>query len=364
MGIKSLSLSLALLAALALSLLHPALAGVGCGSNWMGDTSGDTDFWVSKNQNLGTSGLASDSADSASVSAKPAVALGSAAKEAASENMNATISRVKVSRPSPQSPGSAIIWTVEASNPGNEPMLYDFLLSGPSTGGEYRDMTGWTDQSTWTWNTTEADAGENQIWVLATRQGSAAYEDSRTLSYRIGSDLNESTNGAVSPSQSAGTVPQPQMDILGANMRVPDTKPTPLAQDASAGYDAEAAQPSTAGTEEPETLDVEGKWTVRLEDAGISLNPLNLIQNGENIMGSGTFNEGSSKLQVTATGTVSSDAMSLHVWTVVSEYGNKIDKSVDLDLVQADRIVSGSYELYSGEELLGSGNATASRAAA
>jgi hypothetical protein len=361
MGIKSLSLSLALLAVIMLSLLHPSLAGTGCGSNWMGDTSGDTDFWVSNNQNLGTSGLASDSA---STSAKPAVALGSAAKEAASENSNATISRVKVSRPSPQSPGSAIIWTVEASNPGNEPMLYDFQLSGSSTGGEYRDMTGWTDQSTWTWNTTQADAGENQIWVLVTRQGSAAYEDSRTLSYRIGSDLNESTNSAASPGPSAGTVPQPQLDILGANMRVPDTKPTPLAQDTSAGYDAEAAQPSTSEPEEPETLDVEGKWTIRLENAGISLNPLNLIQNGESIMGSGTFNEGGSKLQVTATGTVSRDAMSLHVWTVVSEYGNKIDKSVDLDLVQVDRIVSGSYELYSGEELLGSGNATASRAAA
>ena len=56
MGIKSSSLSLALLAVLILSITP--LASSQCGSNWIGDTSGDTDFYVSRNQNLGT-GLAS-----------------------------------------------------------------------------------------------------------------------------------------------------------------------------------------------------------------------------------------------------------------------------------------------------------------
>ena len=350
MGIKSLSLSLALLAALILSVTP--LASSQCGSNWMGDTSGDTDFYVSRNQNLGT-GLASDA--SASSASAPAVALGSAARA----NANATISSVKVSLPSPQSPGSSIIWKAEASSSGNEPMLYDFLLSGPSTGGEFRDMTGWSGQSSWTWNTTEADAGDNQIRVLVTRQGSAAWEDSETRVYHIGAESNVSSGSEASPS--AGTGPLPQMDIIGANMRVPDTKPIPLAQPTEALAAAVAQEPEP---EEPEILDVEGKWTVKLEQAGISINPLNLIQTGESLMGSGVFNEGGSKLQVTATGSVSSDAMSLHIWTVVAEYGNQIDKSVDLDLVRVDRTVSGSYQLYSGEEIIGSGNATASRAAA
>jgi hypothetical protein len=354
MGIKSLSLSLALLAALILSLTPLALSQ--CGTNWMGDTSGDTDFYVSKNQNLGTTGLGSDA--SASSASAPALTLGSAARA----NTNAAISSVKVSLPSPQRPGSAIIWMAEASNPGNEPMLYDFLLSGPSTGGDFRDMTGWSEQSSWTWNTTQADAGDNQIRVLVTRQGSAAFEDGRTLSYRIGDDFNESSDNAASPSASAGAVPQPQLNIIGANMNVPATKPIPLAQPTEAlAADAASQAPEP---QEPEILDVEGKWTIKLENAAISLNPLNLIQNDESIMGSGTFNEDGSKLPVTATGSVSSDAMSLHIWTVVSEYGNKIDKSVDLDLAQVDRTISGSYNLYSGEELIGSGNATASRAGA
>ena len=350
MSIKSSPLLLALLAALLLSSIHPTWAGSGCGSNWMGDTSGDTDFYVSRNQNLGT-GLASD--ESASYASGPAVALGSAAKA----DTNATISSIKVSLPSPQSPGSAITWMAEASSSGNEPMLYDFQLSGPSTGGEFRDMTGWSSQSTWTWNTSQADAGDNQIRVLVTRQGSVAWEDSQTRVYHIGADSNAPTDNAA---PSAGASPSPQMDIIGANMRVPDTKPIPLAQPTEA-LAAEAPQESE---QEPEILDVEGKWTVRLDGTAISINPLNLIQTGQSLMGSGTLNDDGSKIPVTATGSVSGDAVKLHMWTVVSEYGNKIDKSADLDLVQADKTVSGSYQLYSGEETIGGGNATASRAAA
>ena len=351
MSIKYSPLLLALLAALILSSIHPTLAGSGCGSNWMGDTSGDTDFYVSRNQNLGGSDI--DSEGSVSSASSPAVALGSAARA----NTNATISSVKVSLPSPQKPGSAITWMAEASNPGNEPMLYDFLLSAPSTGGEFRDMTGWSGQSSWIWNTTEADVGDSQIQVLVTRQGSVAWEDSVTRVYHIGADSTSSSE--ASPSTGAG--PQPQTDITGANMRVPDTKPIPLAQPTEA---LAASVPQEPVRQEPEIMDVEGKWLVKLEGSGITINPLNLIQTSGGLMGSGTLNEGGSKIPVTATGSVSSDALSLHIWTVVSEYGNKVDKSIDLDLVQADQRVSGSYQLYSGEEILGSGNATASRAAA
>jgi hypothetical protein len=38
----------------------PALAGQGCGSNWLGSENNDQDFWVSKNQNLGSSGFDAD----------------------------------------------------------------------------------------------------------------------------------------------------------------------------------------------------------------------------------------------------------------------------------------------------------------
>jgi hypothetical protein len=51
-------LSLLLLLSLAAILLtSPALSGEGCGSNWLGSDTNDQDFWVSKNQNLGSSSV-------------------------------------------------------------------------------------------------------------------------------------------------------------------------------------------------------------------------------------------------------------------------------------------------------------------
>src|SRR5512137_2753390 len=152
MQIRSSSLISALLVPLLLSSIHP-VAGQGCGSNWMVDTTGDTDFYVSKNQNLGTYGAMTESSSSSSA----ALPLGRGARA----DGNATISSVKVDRPSPRTPGSAVVWMVEASNPGNEQMLYDFLLLGPQTGGQFKDMTGWIKESNWTWNTTDADIGDN-----------------------------------------------------------------------------------------------------------------------------------------------------------------------------------------------------------
>lgn len=394
MVLRSSSLISALLVALLLSSIHPALAGSGCGSNWMGDTSGDTDFYVSKNQNLPTSGAVSESSSSATA----ALPLGRAAR--ASED--AMISSVKVDSPSPRVSGSAVVWMVDASNPGNEQMLFDFLLSGPSTGGQFKDMTGWIAEGNWTWNTTDADIGDNQIEVLVTRQGSAAFEDNRTLVYVISqaqqNNDSSATAGAISASpaeaQNAASsstsstltsasdedfglgIPRTAPDesassgltITGPNMRMPDSSPMPLAQSAtdqgaSEAVEYDATSQTDSEPQEPEIMDVEGKWSIKLEDAGISINPLRLIQTGESVMGMGTYNEGSMKIQVSVEGSVGSNDMSLDVRTIVSEYGNQIDKRIKLDLVKVERTVTGSYELYSGEDLIGIGNATASKLA-
>jgi hypothetical protein len=45
----------------------------------------------------------------------------------------------------------------------------------------------------------------------------------------------------------------------------------------------------------------------------------------------------------------------------VGEFVNKIDKSYDLELVKVERMISGTYDAYSGEDFVGKGNATASR---
>jgi len=160
MKYKMLLLSMALFScftAMLYALSTVAFAGSGCGTNWMGDTSGDTDFYVSKNQNLGTSSDMSTSGMSTSEATstkKPAVTLGTTASKA---SQTAEIQSLTPDKVSPQVPGTSIVWTAKASNPEEEPLLYDFLLKGPSTGGLLADETGWTGESSWRWNTTDAD---------------------------------------------------------------------------------------------------------------------------------------------------------------------------------------------------------------
>ena len=426
MKCKSLSLSIALLLCLMIMpmlISNTAFAGVGCGSNWMGDTSGDTDFYVSKNQNQAATGTSSNGQAAPS---KPTVALG----QTANVNRNATIQSISPDKTGPGVPGSVIVWTAAASNPNNEKMLYRFLLLGPATSGVAKDETGWIEGNSWTWTTTEADAGENQIEVQVTRAGSAGLEDRRTQSYIIGtananavtvapsSAVSTATSGIVSSTDTSttGTVssastetgsttgttstvstastttaiaedghpesktgspisdrPRVAPDEIrievpttsGPNMQMPDTKPIPL-NTPSSGQGimdpaAASAQQTAAAPEEPKYMEVEGKWTIKLQDNGMTLNPLTIIQTDGSVMGMGTLNEKSNKIQVSAKGSVSENSMDLDVWTVVSEFGNKIDERITLDLVKVDRTISGSYEMYSGEDLISQGNATATR---
>lgn len=408
MKCKSLSLSIAVLLCLMtmpILLSQTAFAGVGCGSNWMGDTSGDTDFWVSKNQNQGSTSTSSPASSGQASSSKTALALGQVSR-------NATIESINPDKPGPQSPGSVILWTAAASNPNNEKMLYKFLLTGPATGGLARDETGWIEGNSWTWTTTDADAGENQIEVQVARAGSAGFEASLSQSYIISEGSQEA--GAVNANAETATASsavaaatssdalsttasstassiveghpesrtgEPISDrprvapderkidtptTSGPNMQMPDTKPIPLnSPSASQGIvDANAAaaeKQAEAQSREPEYMEVEGKWTIKLEDNGVTLNPLTIIQTGGSVMGMGTLNEMNNKLQVSAKGTVSDNTMNLDIWTIVYEFGNKIDEHINLDLVKVDRTISGSYEMYSGEDLISQGNATATK---
>ena len=403
MKCKILSLCIAVLFCLAALpfLLSSTAFGQGCGTNPLGDTSGDTEFYVSKNQNQGVSGVSSTAQ---SAPAKAAVTLGAVAKA----DQNATIQSINPDKLSPQSPGTAIVWKVEASNPNNEKMLYNFRLMGPATNGQLTDETGWIAESSWTWNTTDADAGENQIEVQVMRAGSAGFEDSKVQSYVIAANSQNGDATAVDVTPLAGIVvasdttsntastsvsdtassavdahpesktsdpisdrPRVAPDersrttptISGPNMQMPDTKPKRpcLKATTQAVVETATAMPVQVEPQEPEFMEVEGKWTVKLENGGATLNPLTIIQTGESVMGMGTLNEQNTKLQVSAKGSVSKNSMSLEVWTIVSEYGNKIDKRIELELVKVDRVISGSYEMYSGEDLIGKGNATASR---
>ena len=386
MKYKMLLLSMALFScftAMLYALSTVAFAGSGCGTNWMGDTSGDTDFYVSKNQNLGSSSDMSTSGTStsgATSTKKPAVTLGTTASK------TAEIQSLTPDKASPQAPGTSIVWTAKATNPGEEQLLYDFLLKGPSTGGLLADETGWTGESSWRWNTTDADTGENQVEVRIKYASSQEIIASKTENYVIASATSSSQTTAVDAGavkneieahptsktsaligtktklapDERGSTQTANDDISGPNMRMPDPSPKPTAE-SSTESPQEVQQAETYNEpSEREVMQVDGKWTVRLDGASSSMD-LILIQTGERVSGWGNLNEQNAKLPLIATGTASENSMTLDVKTVVGEYVNKIDKRFQLNLVKLDRVISGDYQAYSGEDLTAKGNATASR---
>ncbi len=83
------------------------------------------------------------------------------------DNLPPSLTGLTPSYPDPQTAGSVVRWTAKASDPNDDTVYYKFWLVGPSTGGDVQDMTGWTTNNKWTWSTSDADVGANEIsvWV-------------------------------------------------------------------------------------------------------------------------------------------------------------------------------------------------------
>ena len=117
---------------------------------------------------------------------------------------------------------------------------------------------------------------------------------------------------------------------------------------------------AAVATKEAPTIDLAGKWKVRLEkspaeqNSGKAIN-LILIQTGERLQGYGTLLEGGSDIPATATGSISDEGINLDVKLT----SQKKDYRLDMALVSSE--LEGSYELYEMEKLAENGNATASR---
>lgn len=202
-------------------IISPALAGQGCGTNWMGDTSQDTDFWVSKNQNTGTS------SPTISDEGKPIKA--------------SMILSLTPDKPSPQMAGAVITWSAKVSDSIKEGVLYDFYLTGPATSGILADKTGWTAKNSWTWNTTGVAAGEYQVEVRVKEKASTKeFDDRRSESYLVeettkygaavsgDSQTASFSEGAANTSEQTPDQASSDYDSSTPNMKMPETKPIPL----------------------------------------------------------------------------------------------------------------------------------------
>ena len=70
-------------------------------------------------------------------------------------------------REPPRRAGTDVIWTASAHDPDGDQIYYRFWLRGPSTGNAWKDMTGWTANNRWTWQTTASDVGTSSVnvWI-------------------------------------------------------------------------------------------------------------------------------------------------------------------------------------------------------
>lgn len=117
--------------------------------------------------------------------------------------------------------------------------------------------------------------------------------------------------------------------------------------------------PETVVQKKDPIIDLAGKWRMSLIGGGsevaTKIMDIILIQSGDRLQGYGSIADGDSDSLATATGAVSEDEIRLEVKV------NSQQEDYRLDLVHEDGRLQGSYELYQGERLAGSGNATASR---
>lgn len=74
-------------------------------------------------------------------------------------NLPPTIINLTSEPDSPQAPGAIITWTVNASDPNNDPIYYKFFLNG-------KEMTHWISSNKWNWETSDWNSGNNSIRVL------------------------------------------------------------------------------------------------------------------------------------------------------------------------------------------------------
>lgn len=85
---------------------------------------------------------------------------------------------------SPQPAGTEIVFTAVALPA--EGIEYRFLLQGPGTGSQWRDLTGWMSRNSLTWTASEQDVGSSTVKVQIRGGKNKIAEDAEaTVSYTI-----------------------------------------------------------------------------------------------------------------------------------------------------------------------------------
>lgn len=170
------------------------------------------------------------------------------------------------------------------------------------------------------------------------------------------------------PSISAPNMDVPAPIISAPNMDTPKPNPKPLVKQKSnsnqalnqTGNTSSNQTQATQIQQEARTMNVSGKWSIKFSDSTDRSLDLNLWPSGGNrIMGYGTLTEEGARNSVTASGSVTTEELSLIAKSAAPEHAIQKYDEYDLDLFMVNDTLSGTYVLKSGGQSLGKGNATA-----
>jgi len=117
---------------------------------------------------------------------------------------------------SPQPAGTEVVFTAVASPA--EGLEYRFLLQGPGTGSQWRDLSGWTARNAHSWKTSEQDIGSSTVKVQIRGENKVVDETEATASFTItaasGGSGSLPTISALTPSLSSPQPPGLEIELI------------------------------------------------------------------------------------------------------------------------------------------------------
>ena len=150
------------------------------------------------------------------------------------------------------------------------------------------------------------------------------------------------------------------------NMDMPKTEPKPLSEpnnnqvQTTPTGNVSSNQTTTQASQEPQPMDVSGRWSIKFDGKTDRSLDLNLWSSGgDRILGYGTLTEKGSKHSVTASGSVAEQELRLATKSATPvDVAQRFD-DYDLDLFMVNNTLSGTYVLRSGGQSIGEGKAIA-----
>jgi len=118
-------------------------------------------------------------------------------------NQLPVVNSFEPNKPSPQTAGTSIIFTVDASDPEGDTIYYQFWQNGPDTGNLWRMVRDWGVTNTWIKTTSSSDIGNNQlgVWVRDDQLGHADernFDDEKVINFQITASVTATESSSLS----------------------------------------------------------------------------------------------------------------------------------------------------------------------